>query len=94
MIPNMSNDETEMSAVECVQEMYNMLKEKSFSEEILNNAYQLVKKVQNESKELSNVDDMEKDMPNYANMSKEEMGQDLKKKGIISISIGMEPKKA
>lgn len=110
MMPNKPENETEMSAVECVQNMYDMLKEQNFSEEVLNNAHQLVKKVQAEDKNLSNVkhmdeetpeedvteepsDETEEDMPDYSKMSQDEMGQHMKKKGIISITIGVGPKK-
>jgi flagellar basal body rod protein FlgG len=99
-----ANGDESPSCVEMAQDLYDALKEKEYSEEILNNAMQLMKKIQNQSLELSNVDhveeaeeeveedDSEDSVPDYEKMSKDEMGQDLKKKGIISVSIGIVPK--
>lgn len=105
MMANGKEGMSEMSAVECAQHMYDMLKEKGFDEEVLNNAHQLVKKIQDKSKELSNVkhmdeetpeedatedmdEEQEEDMPDYENMSEDDMRKDLGKKGIIQITIG------
>lgn len=60
MIPNGDN---EMSAVECAQELHDMLKEKGFDEEVLNNSMQLLKKIQTKSKELSNVEHVDEETP-------------------------------
>ena len=129
MIPNLPDGETETSCVELAQQLYDDLRAKGYSGEVLNNAHQLVKKVQNEAKELSNVDhreeepveedgidqdhleedaerldDIEEDveqmkaldeeeegkdeeMPDYSKMSKDDMGKDLKKRGILTITI-------
>ena len=96
-----ANGIEEMSCVECAQELVDKVKEAGMSEEILNNAMQLLKKIQNDSKELKNVPDKEEedyeeesegeDMEEEKDpedMTEDEMRKDLGKKGIIQIRIG------
>lgn len=99
MVPN---GHEEISCVEKIQDLVADLKEKGFDEEILNNAMQLMNKIQNESKELSNITGMgeetegensEEEMPDYDSMDKDEMGEHMKKKGLIQITVGIKPPK-
>lgn len=97
MIPN---GKEEVSCVEKIQDLVDSLKENgNYSDEVLNNAHQLMKKIQAESKELNNVPDKEveeeeveesedEESPDYENMSQDDMRKDLTKKGVIQITLG------
>lgn len=82
------------SCVEIAQELYDSVKERGYSEELIQNAFQLMKKLEKESHELNNVadyeeeEDKEDEQEDYDSMDLDTMRKTLKEKGIIEIRVG------
>lgn len=56
-----ANGDEKPSCVELAQELYESVKEKGYSEELIQNAFQLMKKLEKASHELNNVPDYEEE---------------------------------
>ncbi len=72
-----------MDCMETMNELLDDLKNNNYSEDVIKAAEDLAGMIEKEVPESENSEEN----PDYSKMSKDDMGKDLKKKGIISITV-------